>query len=97
MMDGSIKYEVSGREVSRDEFLRAMQNNFHKMVAENLVGMVTARLADVSCEIHHASPTIVLVEESGTKPSFVLRDPCCDNLKATAEHAFKPTRGPSAE
>jgi hypothetical protein len=97
MMEASIKYQVDGREVSRDQFLRAMQNNFHKMVAENLVGLVTSRLADVRCEIHGVSPTVVLMEQSGTNASFALRDLCCENLKAKAEEAFKPTRGPSAE
>jgi hypothetical protein len=97
MMNASLKYEVAGCKVSRDEFLRAMRNNSHRMVAEQLIGMVTARLADVGCEIHDTAPTVVLVEQSGTNASFVLRDLCCDDVKAKAERAFKPTRGPSAE
>jgi hypothetical protein len=97
MMEASIKYELAGHEVSRDEFLRAMQNNFHRMVAEKLVALVTSRLADVRCETHSASPTVVLMEQSGTNASFALRDLCCEGLKAKAEEAFKPTRGPSAE
>jgi hypothetical protein len=97
MMNASLKYEVAGREVSRDEFLRAMQNNFHRMVAEQLIGWVTARLVDVRCEIHGAAPTVVLVEQAGTNTSFVLRDLCCDDVRTKAERAFRPTRGPSAE
>jgi hypothetical protein len=31
-MEASIKYEIDGREVSREQFLRAMLNNFHRMV-----------------------------------------------------------------
>jgi hypothetical protein len=87
----------SGHEVTRDDFLRAMQNNYHKMLGEQLIGMVTGRLADVHCVVHGATLTVVLVEETGANPSFVLRDLCCDGVKATAQRAFKPTRGPSAE
>jgi len=96
-MEGSLKYEVDGREVSRLRFLRAMQNDFHRTAAESLIGRVTSRLVDVRCEIHGISPTVVLHEQSGTNASFTLRDLCCENLKAKAEGAFKPTQGPSAE
>jgi hypothetical protein len=97
MFKASIRYELTGREVSRDEFLRNMQNKFHRMVAENTIGMLTARLADVYCEAHDSAPTAVLLELSGVDVSFAFRDLCCDDLKAKCEKILKPTRGPSAD
>jgi hypothetical protein len=62
------------------------------MAAQRLVAWVTSRLADVRCEVHNISPTVVLLEQSSTNAPFALCDLCCNNLKSKAEEAVKPSR-----
>lgn len=76
-----IRYEVNGRQVSREEWVRSFEDELAAGMAE-VVEQATADVRALRCPEHDQSPQVTVVTENGGTRMQI--ETCCEDLERRA-------------
>jgi hypothetical protein len=81
----SMKYQIGGREVTKEEFFEGMTPI--AIAKRRLEARAVEVAQSVRCETHGKSPTITLTESGDANLGFSISG-CCDELRTRTAHAL---------
>lgn len=93
-LSATIKYQVDGREVSKEEFLGSVGPFAAVRRWADAKAAEVAR--SLSCQQHDAVPIITVVQSGRANLKFSIRG-CCDDLKSRARNALKGQPRPKSD
>jgi hypothetical protein len=75
-----FNYEINGRKVSQDEYMRHIAAEARSMASKEL----QARVAHLRCPVHNQSPRILRTTRTGQQIKFDIQA-CCDTMLKRAQ------------